>query len=711
MPGIVNEDLLTPSPGSEAVKIIDNLFGVGWQGIFKGATAATDAPNALYTIMATFNLIVLAAVVLFFIYIVGIGVLGTAHEGKPLGSRYNTLWTPIRSAVAVGLLMPLPWAKGLSMLQALLLLFVYHGIGAADNIWKVALEHMRDNGGQISSPNIAGEEATNLASGILTVRVAQKVMIEQMGADVPGYTMDWVDSPDEMDDSGYWLFQFYPGDGLSLKPRDMGHVKLPCGAWNTALCDARKSATMTLISDMEGPASDLASFHSEGANSPPSQDAFKAAVARYQGTLSAAENEIAQEANDGYQEGLDEFVRVATLKGWAHAGSWYWTIAKYNEEAHGGAKDVPTPPVINAGELIRATDGKLETYLAINDRYREVSTNEMEDLANGPGNWWNHINLFQLGNPAEWLASGDPVLRLQAIGNGILGVAATGVTAYVIGASSVKAANAAVDGGGIWTTIASTTGVVAKAKLALGFAIGFFEAAAPYMVGITLALVSLGFTLAYYLPSIPFVLWAMGVIGWVIIVIETLVAAPLWAAAHAIPEGEGIAGQHGRQGYMLFMGVLFRPCLMVIGFFMSTLILTALGKFIGSGFQTFASGMRAGTWGIGGIITWISLMFLMGGIIVTASHRLFGLITWIPDNVMKWIGHSPHALGEQDAEGRVRAGFGGFTSALQNSARPRGMGLRQPKPTPGGGGGGDKPAADKKNDDLSPGKQPGTPDL
>lgn len=102
----------------------------------------------------------------------------------------------------------------------------------------------------------------------------------------------------------------------------------------------------------------------------------------------------------------------------------------------------------------------------------------------------------------------------------------------------------------------------------------------------------------------------------------------------------------------------------------------------------------------GGIITWLSLMFLMGGIIVTASHRLFGLITWIPDNVMKWIGHNPHALGEQDAEGRVRAGFGGFTSALQNSARPRGMGLRQPKPTPGGGGGGDKPAADKKTDQL-----------
>lgn len=109
---------------------------------------------------------------------------------------------------------------------------------------------------------------------------------------------------------------------------------------------------------------------------------------------------------------------------------------------------------------------------------------------------------------------------------------------------------------------------------------------------------------------------------------------------------------------------------MVIGFFMSTLILNTLEKFIGSGFQTFASGLRAGTWGIGGIVTWISLMFLMGGIIVTASHRLFGLITWIPDNVMKWIGHNPHALGEQDAESKIRASFGGFTGTMQNALNP-----------------------------------------
>lgn len=75
---------------------------------------------------------------------------------------------------------------------------------------------------------------------------------------------------------------------------------------------------------------------------------------------------------------------------------------------------------------------------------------------------------------------------------------------------------------------------------------------------------------------------------------------------------------------------------------------------------------------------------------VTASHRLFGLITWIPDNVMKWIGHNPHALGEQDAESKIRASFGGFTGTMQNALNPGTLQKFRGKTTPGGGGGGSR---------------------
>jgi hypothetical protein len=46
--------------------------------------AFSDGANALYTILSTFNLIVLVAVILLFLYIVVVGVFGTAHQGNTL---------------------------------------------------------------------------------------------------------------------------------------------------------------------------------------------------------------------------------------------------------------------------------------------------------------------------------------------------------------------------------------------------------------------------------------------------------------------------------------------------------------------------------------------------------------------------------------------------------------------------------------------------
>ncbi len=43
------------------------------------------------------------------------------------------------------------------------------------------------------------------------------------------------------------------------------------------------------------------------------------------------------------------------------------------------------------------------------------------------------------------------------------------------------------------------------------------------------AFFSLGIFLGYYLPLYPYMLFTFGVIGWIIIVIEAMVAAPLVA--------------------------------------------------------------------------------------------------------------------------------------------------------------------------------------
>jgi len=46
---------------------------------------------------------------------------------------------------------------------------------------------------------------------------------------------------------------------------------------------------------------------------------------------------------------------------------------------------------------------------------------------------------------------------------------------------------------------------------------------------------------------------------------EAVVAAPVWALAHACPEGEGVSSGLADKGYLLFLRVMFKPLLLLFG--------------------------------------------------------------------------------------------------------------------------------------------------
>ena len=59
-------------------------------------------------------------------------------------------------------------------------------------------------------------------------------------------------------------------------------------------------------------------------------------------------------------------------------------------------------------------------------------------------------------------------------------------------------------------------------------------------------------------------------------------------------------------------------------------------------------------------------MSIRAVIAVMLSHKIFALITWVPDNVMRWLGHGTTPLGEHEAEGQTRAAFAGFANSRQS---------------------------------------------
>jgi conjugal transfer/type IV secretion protein DotA/TraY len=155
-----------------------------------------------------------------------------------------------------------------------------------------------------------------------------------------------------------------------------------------------------------------------------------------------------------------------------------------------------------------------------------------------------------------------------------------------------------------------------------------------------------------------------GILAWLMLVMESLCAAPLWAAAHALPEGDGLAGDHGRKGYLLFLGVLLRPPLMVFGFLMAMALLNGLGRVIGLAFSAF--GFDYLSEGFLGISGFMAFAVILGIVVVTAAWKLFGLIGHLPDKVVGWIGASMHSF---DERGEARQQAGSYREAGNLSSR------------------------------------------
>jgi len=231
------------------------------------------------------------------------------------------------------------------------------------------------------------------------------------------------------------------------------------------------------------------------------------------------------------------------------------------------------------------------------------------------------------------------------------------------------------------------------------------------MTIIGLPLVLFGLFAAFYLPALPWILWMSAMIGWLVLIVETLFAAPLWAVGHLIPEGDGKAGQHGRQGYMLMLGILARPPLMVVGFFASIIIFAAVGKGVGFSLMVYQASVSHGN--ISGPITGLASIILLISVMIVFAHKVFGLITHLPENVTKWIGGQATSLGEHQDESRIRGmavvaggraqeAVGDASGALKaggDGGKENGDGGNQSSGgNPGGGGSGKSKA---RTDDLA----------
>jgi conjugal transfer/type IV secretion protein DotA/TraY len=696
-------DSIAPAPPSDdiTVRMLDGLFGPGWPNYFN-LQQPTGFEGVFFDLLHAMNFVALSAVALISVYSVLVGVANTAYEGRTFGQRFHTVWAPVRWAFSIFLLFPLPAVK-ISVLQAFLLAATYWGIGLADKLWATAVDVMASNAGHITIA-VVPPPLSQVTGGVLRSLTAQYYAQFQIGHSGGGlqcgvadydfgsaeirrvgtasereangpfatvytaYRTLWSNIKIDPDETGWgkpgtWRCTFtvpsVPNGQLGgTTADDLGYVDIYCPSGvQSPLCDVKVKGLQDFVLKLAPSAQTVAS--TMGNQEPAAIDLGTVAQAEesYRLAVRSSLESALKDTNTGYGRSLQEFAETAKKYGWGMAGSWYWTMSRFNDAVNSAAEDYP---VWNAGSLGRYVDGyeELSGYLAaagnVADRAglaestptTRYSTIPIEKVAAGPDAYTPLMRPILALNIADVLTENeDPLMSIQTCGEFLL-----------------SAANAVLWTQVLYFTVKNTAvGEVASfaAEKFTGFG-AMLKAVAqvygPYISAMLAGAILVGMVFAVYLPMVPTIMWTIGCLGWLIVIGESLVAAPLWAATHSIPEGEGFAGSHARRGYMLALGVLLRPSLMVVGFFFSFGIMSVIGSMLTLSIHAAFAGVRAGN--ISGFFTFVALLGITGGLLVAVVHRVFGIPTWIAEQVMRWIQGEGHVLGEHHAESHTRGVFG-----------------------------------------------------
>lgn len=637
-----NEILLKTDASKQ---FLDALLGQGWE-TFGQSLGGSQAAELMLQIFAAFNLVALALLSAFFIWIMAIAVAGTAHEGVPFGKKFSSLWMPLRCVMAMGALAPI--FKGLSIFQIALLACIGWSINLGNHVWELGVDYFVEHGGQITvqAPDQNVTKYSSIANGVLTSLTHQYYLRDRRGLNVQPGGGPWQYSENLITRGGESTF-FFNGNA--------GKITIDCINPSDALCAGKRGAVDPAIASLHDVAAKLADPNVPASDIDPTA-LYDAANIINANILSGLQSYAKQ---GQLQAKLKDFQDLAGQYGWFIAGSSYWSISWINQETraamysgitYSGPEwtdsewDGMTHGLHDAG----AVEQRLKNYIAtayanrrgITDTTASPSVTDEENRLEQALGWIrSFVSSTVLGKVVslwfEYLGRHDPIMALSNIGDYFI-AAAEGLFGAIFISSKIP--------------FLSSDGIT----VFLAFSV-------------VLPLALYGIVLAYYLPAIPFIRWVSALCGWIILIVESLIAAPLWVCAHALPEGDGAAGQHGRRGYMLFLGILIRPPLMVAGFFCAVVLLNVLGRLIGTGFELIYSGMSQTK--MMGPVGIASMSIILGAVIIMAANKFFSLIHHLPEHVTNWIGQQLHSLGEKEDQAGAKTVIAGSTNAISESSR------------------------------------------
>lgn len=192
----------------------------------------------------------------------------------------------------------------------------------------------------------------------------------------------------------------------------------------------------------------------------------------------------------------------------------------------------------------------------------------------------------------------------------------------------------------------------------------------PLGLAISSVIFLMGVMLGIYLPFLPFMIFTFTAIGWIIAVIEAMIAAPLVALGVTHPQGHDLLGK-AEQSVILLLGIFIRPSAIILGFIAAIYLLKEALLLVNTGFLTLIPNTLL-TSDFTNVNAFISNNIMIFGvlmvyvyIIMAIVNQVFSVIYHVPERILRWIGAAPDNSGISQMVGEVKQGAqaGGQTLA------------------------------------------------
>lgn len=181
---------------------------------------------------------------------------------------------------------------------------------------------------------------------------------------------------------------------------------------------------------------------------------------------------------------------------------------------------------------------------------------------------------------------------------------------------------------------------------------------------IGMIMISMGFTMVL-LTLLPFTRFILGILNWMIMVFEAVLAAPLVALSFLRTEGEGFMPQQAQTSLLMLLGVIIRPILMTFGLVLGLIAFNAIMQIANLIFAPTIAHLSPTS-----DTSFLSMgvyMIFYGTLAYTLANSSFKMIDILPNFVMGWIGQ--RAESRVDDAAMVQQQAQGFMQTMAISSR------------------------------------------